>query len=146
MFGVQWDLVLKYIETKGNVNSADLKSDSTERGNYKNNQWNITNVKAKYSTNSENSFIPCPYEKKSTSEAVLLTTGASESFSMMNIYDIAGNVYEWTLEKTSVANGPCAYRGGSCGSNGSSIPASYRSYLITSDSGNGVVGFRISLY
>ena len=27
--------------------------------------------------------------------------GADESFSKMGIYDIAGNVYEWTLEYTS---------------------------------------------
>jgi len=28
MFGVQWDLVLKYLETKGTA-QADLKTDST---------------------------------------------------------------------------------------------------------------------
>ena len=36
MFGVQWDLVLKYLETKG-TSQADLKIDSTKWGNCKNN-------------------------------------------------------------------------------------------------------------
>ena len=104
MFGVQWDLVLKYIETKGNVNSTDLTSNSTLKGNYDNNQWNITNVKAKYLARSGVSFIACPQAKNSYlyGYAVLLTTGADESFSMMNIYDIAGNVREWTLEEANV--------------------------------------------
>ena len=145
MFGVQWDLVLKYIEIKGNVNSADLKSDSTLKGNYANNKWNITNVKAKYSTDSGQSFTACPYPKKSTSEAVLLTTGADESFSMMNIYDIAGNVEEWTLEKTSNDYYPCAYRGGEYSSGGSNYPASSRNNVGTSGSVN-YIGFRLSLY
>ena len=145
MFGVQWDLVLKYIETKGNVNSTDLTSNSTLKGNYKNNQWNIQNTKAKYSKDYGDSYTACPYPKKSTSEAVLLTTGADESFSMMNIYDIAGNVYEWTLENTSFDATPCAYRGGSYNDDGSDCPASYRIYYNTSYSSS-LVGFRLSLY
>ena len=47
MFGVQWDLVLKYLETKG-TSQADLKTDSTNWGNYENNAWNITNTDSKY--------------------------------------------------------------------------------------------------
>ena len=47
MFGVQWDLVLKYLETKG-TSQMDLKTDSTSWGNYTNNAWNITNVDSKY--------------------------------------------------------------------------------------------------
>ena len=46
MFGVQWDLVLKHLETKG-VSQADLKTDSTEWGNYNNNTYNITNSNVK---------------------------------------------------------------------------------------------------
>ena len=133
MFGVQWDLVLKYIEIKGNVNSADLKSDSTLKGNYANNKWNITNVKAKYSTDGGQSFTACPYPKQSTRESVLLTTGADASFSMMNIYDIAGNVWEWTLEYTSDAAYSCASRGGYYNTDGDWNPANYRDggFIVT---------------
>ena len=50
MFGVQWDLVLKYLETKGTA-QADLKTNSTSWGNYYNNLWNITNANSKYAPN-----------------------------------------------------------------------------------------------
>ena len=148
MFGVQWDLVLKYIQTKKEATVTDIKaklnSDSTPIGNYSNNKWNITNKNAKYSTNYGNSFSSCPYSKTSNAD-VLLTTGADGSFSLMNIYDIAGNVWEWTLEKTSNDNGPCADRGGCYVYHGSSILASYRNNDGTSGSNNDV-GFRVSLY
>ena len=144
MFGVQWDLVLKYIETKNATTQDNLKTNSTTIGNYNDNLWNITNTNAKYSTDNGKSFITCPYPK-TAEKSVLLTTGADTSFSLMNIYDIAGNVYEWTLEKTSNTRVPCAYRGGSYGNRGSSSPASDRvSYNTSSSSYH--VGFRLSLY
>ena len=145
MFGVQWDLVLKFIEVKGKVTQSNLKTVSTTIGNYLDNLWTITNTNAKYSTNGS-SFTACPnpYAKTSAS-SILLTTGADASFSLMNIYDIAGNVWEWTLEKTSDTNGPCASRGGFCSSDGSGYPASYRLNLYTSRS-NSYIGFRLSLY
>ncbi len=101
MFGVQWDLVLKCIEKKGKATVKELTENSTLKGNYDNNQWNITNVKAKYLARSGASYIACPQAKNQNlyGYSVVLTTGADESFSMMNIYDIAGNVMEWTLEE-----------------------------------------------
>ena len=105
MFGVQWDLVMKYLETKGTA-QADLKTKSTSWGNYNDNAWNITNENLKYS--EYKNFLDYPWttatEKSRTAseyEYILLSTGASESFSKMGIYDLAGNVYEWTLEYTS---------------------------------------------
>ena len=144
MFGVQWDLILKYIETKNATTQDNLKKDSTTIGNYDDNLWNITNTNAKYSTDYGKNFTACPYEKKSDA-SVLLTTGADTSFSLMNIYDIAGNVCEWTLEKTSYTGSPCAYRGGTYHYNGSGNPASYRSRNNTSYGYSGI-GFRLSLY
>ena len=144
MFGVQWDLILKYIETKNATTQDNLKKDSTTIGNYYDNLWNITNTNAKYSTDNGKNFTACPYEKKSDA-SVLLTTGADTSFSLMNIYDIAGNVWEWTLEKASDTYAPCALRGGLCNNNGSIFPASYRFNGITSDSSYSI-GFRLSLY
>ena len=63
----------------------------------------------------------------------------------MNIYDLAGNVYEWTLEKGTDAGYPCAVRGGNIYVDGSYGPASDR--ISDSMSGSdGSAGFRPALY
>ena len=143
MFGVQWDLVLKYLETKGTA-QADLKTNSTNWGNYYNNSWNITNENSKYAPNGSG-WTSGAYGKKDSNKSVLLSTGASETFSKQGIYDIAGNVWEWMLEYTADSSIPCAECGGSYDYTGSDNPAANRS----SDSTAGYssfVGFRLSLY
>ena len=149
MFGVQWDLVLKYLETKGTA-QADLNDDSTNWGNYKDNLWNITNANSKYAIlNTRNytlgDWTKGAYGKKASKTSILLSTGASEEFSKQGIYDLAGNVLEWTLEYTSHSSNPCAYRGGYCNNYGSSSPAAYRSNYGTVTY-NGYIGFRVSLF
>ena len=143
IFGVQWDLVLKFIETKSATTQGNLTSDSKAIGNYKDNLWNITNVNAKYSTIEGNTFNACPYQKTASAE-VLLTTGADTSFSLMNIYDIAGNVWEWTREFYNTDH-PCNFRGGSYYHNGSYYPAKSRGDNDTSYSNNDV-SFRLGLW
>ena len=148
MFGVQWDLVLAFMSrdtAKINQNTlSELTSNSTTIGNYNNNLWEIKNVNAKYLSNGK--FVQCsnPYKKESNSN-ILLTTGADDSFSVQNIYDIAGNVWEWTLEKTSDTSGYCARRGGSYNNIGSAVPATFRgrdnmTYAHYS------IGFRVALW
>ena len=90
MFGVQWDLVLKHLETKG-ITQVDLKTNSTNWGNYANNLWNITNENSKYAPNGSG-WISGAYGTKASSSNILLSTGASEAFSKQGIYDLAGNV------------------------------------------------------
>ena len=148
MFGVQWDLVLKYLETKG-TSQMDLKTDSTSWGNYKNNAWNITNLNSKYAICDEKlenfDWTSGAYGIKASDTMVLLSTGASDDFSKQGIYDLAGNVYEWTLEYTSSSKLPCAKRGGNYYDDGASRPAAYRDdYRTTIHTNN--VGFRLSLY
>ena len=143
LFGVQWDLVIKYLETKG-TSQADLKTNSTNWGNYMNNAWNITNENLKYTPNGSN-WSTATEKSKTASERILLSTGASESFSKMGIYDLAGNVWEWTLEYTSNTNYPCAIRGGGCSDTGSIVPASCRGW--SSAAGSYInYGFRCVLY
>lgn len=167
MFGVQWDLVLRYIEektveaTKENKDKVrtqiekTLNNDSTTIGNY----WkagrklvrgqyasmmDLASWK-KYNENMDNNVNNGKLVTGDSTIPTLITTGGSEETKLQNIYDIAGNVFEWTLEKTSHTDYPCALRGGSYSSYGSLNPASNRSYNLTSGSSSDV-GFRLSLY
>ena len=171
MFGIQWDLMLAHIQNKGGVDVTTLTNDSTNIGNYSNNKWNITNDKAKYTTN-RTEWNNCPYQKE-TGEPILLTTGASETFAKMNIYDVAGNVSEWTLEgkqnatvasSTGIrlaslinskvspirlakasASGPCVRRDGGYDLSGTGFPASDRyGYEVAYSRDD--IGFRVTLY
>ena len=147
MFGVQWDLTLKYLEKKGTA-QADLKTNSTSWGNHYNNAWNITNENLKYEEYKNSSLQPwttATEKSKTSNEIILLSTGADDSFSKMGIYDLAGNVFEWTLEYTSNTGYPCAYRGGVCAYSGSDYPAGGFGNDNTTDLLAGV-GFRLALY
>ena len=147
MFGVQWDLVLAFMHNKGKIDDSKLITNSTTIGNYEDNLWEIKNANAQYSEDYGDTFTACqnPFKKESSSD-ILLTTGADSSFSVQNIYDIAGNVYEWTLENTSNTRYPCASKGGWYGASGSRYgPAVYLNFKGTDDSGS-CFGFRVSLF
>ena len=155
MFGLQWDLVLRFIEEK-TVESANgdkentridirhkLQSDSTDVGNYNDNVWNVENKNAKYSKDNGNIFVKCPYQKKNN-ESILLTTGADEKVALINIYDIAGNVMEWTLEFYA-SDKPSVCRGGRYYSGEGGHPAKFHNANDSAISDYGI-GFRIAIY
>ncbi len=119
MFGIQWDLVLKHIETKQGKTQEELKNDSKTWGNYMDATFEIT--KGKYSKNEGSSFTEVT--ETYTSNGALLTTGATERNSVLNIYDLAGNEWEWTLEKNTNFNGSSTIRGGFYPTRGRSTPA-----------------------
>ena len=140
MFGLQWDLVLKYIQTKG-TDQNHLNIDSTVWGNYKNNLYYIAKSSAQY---NQSSWTSAPYDKSQESE-LLLTTGASSVFYKENIADLAGNLAEWTLEYTNDSSKPCVYRGGENSKNGVEAPANSRGgYSISGSSSN--IGFRVTIF
>ena len=143
MFGIQWDLVLKHIENKNGKTQAELKNNSTTWGNYNNATFEIT--KGKYSTDFGKNFteVNGTYTKLAN-KFVLLITGATERNSVLNIYDLAGNEAEWTLEKGTTTDFSNVCRGGYY-SIGSSIPASLRSYGSNSDSSH-YISFRPALW
>ena len=146
MFGIQWDLVLKHIENKQGKTQAELKNDSTTWGNYENATFEITKGKYANSTDYGETFteVNGTYTKPASKE-VLLTTGATERNSVLNIYDLAGNEYEWTLEKSTLTGYPSVSRGGRYNFSGSNYPASYRGNYATSSS-NSIISFRPALW
>ena len=143
MFGIQWDLVCKYLEVKSTLETPDINSNSTSWGNYSNVTRIISSDKAKQTTNSGSTWKAITGTKPAS--RVLLTTGASEETNKMNIYDFAGNEWEWTLEQSSDSNGPCADRGGSYYDTSSNYPASSRGSNSTACAYGGI-GFRPIFY
>ena len=163
MFGVQWDLVLAFMsrDTAKITSTDDLTSNSTKIGNYRDSVFQLSQT-GKYatlsnwtlsstwnpSTTSTTDFVDSSRNKIAKSlngNGILVTTGTSEKNKVMNIYDVAGNVFEWTLEYTSNTSSPCACRGGSCDVTGSIGPAAFRGDDSTDDSFFSI-GFRVSLF
>ena len=66
------------------------------------------------------------------------------SIARNNIYDMGGNVAEWTTEVCSSVY-PSTYRGGYCSLTVSGAPAGYR-YYETTTYADGDIGFRSTLF
>ena len=81
--------------------------------------------------------------EKDTTTSWALSTGALKTAKVNNIYDLAGNMYEWTMEGRS--SGIRVYRGGDFCNSGSSFPVSYRGY-DGPDAAISYVSFRPALY
>ena len=162
MFGVQWDLVLAFMskDTAKITSTDDLTTNSTAIGNYRDSVFQLSQT-GKYatmsdynlsstwnpSTTSTTNFVDSSRNKiaqSSNGNGILVTTGTSEKNKVMNIYDVAGNVWEWTLEKTS-KNDPCASRGGGFSNTGTNYPTACRCD-VGIDYSNNRIGFRVSLF
>ena len=111
--GKAWDTVCHWIK------SDDELKDSRTYGNY------------------YNSLAPAK-----ENSGIKRTAGFNENWKVKNIYDLAGNVGEWTSE---AYDSYFIVRGGSYDDGGSGDPVSYRSY----DDGSNTLdftGFRLRLY
>ncbi len=105
IWGIQWDLACDFISKKGERKSI---TNSNTWGNHADSTGNAAVMDGgtqKYGRNQ--------------------VTGYSEYWKANNIYDLAGNCWEWTQEAYNTDGR--AVRGGSYGYSGSSGPASYRS-------------------
>ena len=119
IWGCQWDVTCNFIANKGD--KKDI-ADSRTWGNYNDSEGDAKVIVTENGTETKK------YGSKQN-------TGYSEYWKANNIYDLAGNCYEWTQEALSV-NGR-AVRGGNYGSGGSGAPASLRgSYSYCPDFGS----------
>ena len=163
MFGEQWDLVLAFLsKDTTKITSTDvLTKNSTTIGNYSDSAFQLRKTGkyalfSNYSLSSTWSLATIATEgyvdsgrnkltQSSIANGTLVTTGTSEQSKVMNIYDVAGNVYEWTLEKASNTGLPCARRGGYFNNTGSVVHASIRNGFSTEGS-NFNFGFRVEIF
>ena len=120
IWGCQWDVTMNWLISSGAKTSDEVNKDSSTWGNYRN--YNTANNYTEGTTG---------YEKNAGS---LQNTGSSENWKANNIYDLAGNVSEWTQEALNTNSR--ASRGCNYNDNGSYYPASYRFSSIPDNSDN----------
>ena len=125
IFGNLWDEALEWLVKSGATISDgttltyQLMRTSTTWGNYRNTTFNYI---------AANAETPLMTETKaqSTSTGTRIPAGSAEYTKANNVYDMAGNVWDWTTEAYSTYSR--VYRGGNYNSYGGSNPAPDRSY------------------
>ena len=118
--GKSWDTTCNWIkDSLSSINELASLTDSRYYGNY------------------SNSLAPA-----NENSGTRRTAGFSEKWKIKNIYDLAGNVWEWTSE--IIVEKHICY-GGSSYCSGSIYPVSY-GYTGYNNNGDGYVGFRVRLY
>ena len=149
LFGIQWDLICKFIEKSNTKTLVEIKEDSTEIGNYKNSTFKA--IQGRYTNNpdDENQWTEVSVEngyEKNSAQSILFTTGSTNKTEIQNIYDLAGNIAELTLEKSNQTETPCTIRGGSyIDDTKENTTLSQRSNITEKDTFNNV-GFRITIF
>ena len=119
-----WDTTIAFLQK---VNS-DYGNRSAE-GNYSDTTFSYTDITGASQTKASNS-------------QVLVPTG--QTTPVCNIYDMGGNVWEWTTESCSDTSSPYARRGGYYDSFFATYPAGFRDGY--SDRANDIIGFRLTLF
>ena len=119
-----WDTTIEFIQK---VNSD--YGNSSEEGNYKDTTFSCTDITGASKT-------------KEYGSGALVPTG--QTTPVCNIYDMGGNVWEWTTESYSNTDSPYAKRGGYYYDNFAFYPAGGR--LNDSDHAGASYGFRLTLF
>ena len=118
IWGSQWDRTLMWLIESENKTKEEIIEDSTSWGNYKNNTESGAGIRR--------------------------ATGYSETWKTANIYDLAGNVWDWTMEAYTTFGR--AFRGGIYYLTGPDNPASARTYYYPTYSSSDGYGCRVALY
>lgn len=143
MFGIQWDLVCKFIEETGAKTKVEIMQDSSTWGNYKDSpSYTIQNANGKYSLDGQR-FNSAENVTNPNGTTFWTTTGISDRNKVLNIYDLAGSMHEITLEK-SVDNN-VTVRGGDIGFSGKKYQMSHH-FRIGTSSNYGGTGFRVTIF
>lgn len=165
IYGVQWDRTLQWFIDTGELTLEQVKSEKPSFGNY----YGLSieegdlNQGAQYATTKYgelNSYADVQYNEegksistKSSDTSWGLTTGALKRAKLNNIYDMAGNIEERTMEIKNRAssvlrgNGYQSYTSIPLSSALVSISSRYSMQVSYADgSSGGDYGFRVSLY
>ena len=130
IWGNQWDRTLMWLIETGSKTKEQIADDSTSWGNYYNATFEYVNSSGSTATKNEGSSTRIP-------------TGSAEYTKANNIYDLAGNVRDWTMEANSTYYR--VFRGGYYVYNGDYDPADVRDYDYPTYS-NILYGCRSALY
>ena len=157
--GTQWDVMLKKMVEKTDLEEGDL-TNSVNWGNHMNNsiEYNGRMARAWYSRAWYLAAFGEKTEGKTSSHSSnngdLLTTGASRQTEKYHIYDVAGNLWEWTDEASLYKAGSASetnvqyrvLRGGAYIDSSATYPVCCRNGgHVVSDTYLDV-GFRVALY
>ena len=144
--GTMWDMMMKFMSTSSNY--SDLKSSNW--GNYNNNtSVTYTAGRGRYLTvNSSNGSTSNAAVSDNSYHYGIRTTASSEGVKRKNLYDVAGNQWEWTQESAYVTNDSNLIynlRGGSFVNVCTGHPVCYRAFAqaANTDPNN---GFRPALF
>ena len=124
-----WDTAIDFIQKAKSAQST--YGNSSLEGNYLNRGFDYANLGETEKNNHKN-------ENTET----LVPTGQTTPVS--NIYDMGGNLWEWTTESSSYGSNPYVYRGGDYGDGYGNYPAGHRLYCDNSTRSGSV--FRVTLY
>ena len=117
IYGAQWDAIMNWLDPKYSTATAEDPCDA-----------NSIVVKSEYGNHSGD----------------IANSGAYEDDKLKNIYDLCGNLYEWTMEAFS--SDDRVTRGGSFYGSGSEGPVSGRGYSNPDNDSSDSIGFRPALY
>lgn len=153
--GTQWDVILNTFKSRASLSDSDVSTNSSSWGNYKNTAIAYTGRKATAYYSSNSWYLPV-FGSTETSTTTsysdnhgdLLTTGASDTTQKYHIFDIAGNLWEWTEEDSHYATSGQhrVFRGGGNRDTSSDCTACCRHGDCTTSWTANHIGFRAVLY